>query len=76
MRASPEVIEAHFRSNHARTPTQKEIQAVLENTEPRKVKKTRAKPLPSGSGVDSGDEHERRWRRVIQGGAPGLGRKR
>jgi hypothetical protein len=74
------VIIAHFRSSHGRAPTSEEIQKVLSNTTDKKFlnkrKKRKVRGTPSDKFVDKDIEHNVRWSKIIQAGAPGLGKKR
>lgn len=73
-------ITAHFRRSHGRAPTSVEIQKVLANTTDKKFRAKQKKPkgrgTPSDKFIDKDIEHNVRWSKVVQAGAPGLGKKR
>lgn len=75
MLASRTVIIRHFTTDHNRQPTEKEITAVLRNVQ-RQLPTVVVRNGTSGSGFDKNDEHERRWRHIIQAGAPSLGKRK
>lgn len=68
---------AHFEANHHRSPTKEEIEKVFANSSKKMFRrpKRRVKSAPSGKHPDRDLEHEKRWRNVIQAGAPGLGKR-
>ena len=88
MLASEAVVKRHLKRDHDVDPTAEEVNAILKNSLPEKEqrarvrtvaakgRRNRARGLPLGTGLDHTDEHERRWRRTIQAGAPGLGKRK
>ena len=80
LRGTAEAIISHFKHEHGRSPTTEEITRILLNKKTPKLlkkrKKSKVRGMPSSRFVDPDAEHNIRWSKVIQGGAPGLGKKK
>lgn len=80
LRGTTEAITIHFKNEHGRYPTAEEITRILSNTKKvkllKKRKKSKVRGMPSSRFVDPDAEHNIRWSKIIQGGAPSLGKKK
>lgn len=78
IRRAPDSIIDHFRKEHERSPTTDELEGILAKT-PVSMGQRNKFQVPLNSPDNPKDPelvHDQRWRHVIQGGAPGLGKRR
>ena len=74
--ANREAITEHYRLAHRIEPSETLIAHVLINTYARAKWPAKPKSAKAASSAANDTDHERRWRGVIQGGAPGSGKRR
>ena len=74
--ANREAITHHYRLAHRIEPSETLIAHVLINTYLRAKWPAQPKFAKAASSAANDTDHERRWRGVIQGGAPGSGKRR
>ena len=74
--ANADVIRLHYRLAHHHEPSEKLLAHVLGNTYSEAKWHAKRKYAVAGSSASAELDHEKRWSGVIQGGAPGSGKRR